>query len=203
MTDDTQTAERESLAVLTLWQPWATLIALKVKTIETRSWAAPKSLIGQRIAIHAAKKYPADGAYPNPGYWEVSAPCGIPELVEYGGNVDRVWINRHRLPLGCIVATARLVASVRMVANDDVYKDVNHCRSGESGFIWIGRPRLERYQWNGRQYELLLTEDTEAQRPYGEFAQGRWAWLLADIEPIDPPVPFVGGQGFSKRWVRP
>lgn len=44
------------MKALTLWQPWASLIALGVKTIETRSWAAPKSLIGQRIAIHASKR---------------------------------------------------------------------------------------------------------------------------------------------------
>ena len=40
---------------LTLHQPWASLIAHGVKSIETRSWAPPQSLIGQRIAIHAGK----------------------------------------------------------------------------------------------------------------------------------------------------
>ena len=41
---------------LTLHQPWASLIAHGVKSIETRSWAPPQSLVGQRIAIHAGKK---------------------------------------------------------------------------------------------------------------------------------------------------
>jgi len=41
---------------LTLWQPYASLCALGVKTIKTRSWPAPKALIGQRIAIHAATR---------------------------------------------------------------------------------------------------------------------------------------------------
>ena len=38
---------------LTLWEPWATLIARGDKTIETRSWRPQKHHIGSRIAIHA------------------------------------------------------------------------------------------------------------------------------------------------------
>ena len=38
---------------LTLHQPWASLIAHGVKTIETRSWAPPRHAIGQELAIHA------------------------------------------------------------------------------------------------------------------------------------------------------
>ena len=44
------------MKAISLHQPWASLIAVGIKTIETRSWAPPKALIGQRIAIHAAKK---------------------------------------------------------------------------------------------------------------------------------------------------
>lgn len=42
---------------LTLWQPWASLIAVGAKTFETRSWTT-----GYRgpIAIHAAKRFPGD-----------------------------------------------------------------------------------------------------------------------------------------------
>lgn len=29
----------EIIKVITVWQPWATLIALRVKRLETRSWA--------------------------------------------------------------------------------------------------------------------------------------------------------------------
>jgi activating signal cointegrator 1 len=40
---------------LTLHQPWASAIALGVKKHETRSWAPPAAMIGQRIAIHAGR----------------------------------------------------------------------------------------------------------------------------------------------------
>lgn len=39
---------------LTVWQPWATLIALGAKPYEFRSWPAPRNVRGARIAIHAA-----------------------------------------------------------------------------------------------------------------------------------------------------
>ena len=40
---------------ITLHQPWATLIALGLKNVETRSWPAPVRLLGQTFAIHAGK----------------------------------------------------------------------------------------------------------------------------------------------------
>lgn len=41
---------------ITLWQPWASLIAYGAKPFEFRRWCAPKRLWGQRIAIHARKR---------------------------------------------------------------------------------------------------------------------------------------------------
>lgn len=43
------------MLALTIWQPWATLIALGHKDIENRDWAPPRHLIGKRFAIHAGK----------------------------------------------------------------------------------------------------------------------------------------------------
>ena len=48
------------MKAISLWQPWATLIALKWKTIETRTHARFQSLQGQRIAIQAAMKVDKD-----------------------------------------------------------------------------------------------------------------------------------------------
>ncbi len=41
------------MKALTLTQPWATLIALGEKRLETRGWPAPDFMAGQRLAIHA------------------------------------------------------------------------------------------------------------------------------------------------------
>ena len=43
------------MRALTLYEPWATLIAEGHKQFETRNWRPPAARIGERIAIHAGK----------------------------------------------------------------------------------------------------------------------------------------------------
>lgn len=45
------------MKVLSLTQPYATLVIVGAKKIETRGWPCPQALIGQRIAIHASKGF--------------------------------------------------------------------------------------------------------------------------------------------------
>jgi hypothetical protein len=42
--------------VLTVWQPWASLIAIGAKPFEFRGGRPPRSCVGRRIAIHAGKR---------------------------------------------------------------------------------------------------------------------------------------------------
>lgn len=44
------------IPAISLWQPWASFIAIGVKPYETRHWRAPVRYVGHRIAIHAAKR---------------------------------------------------------------------------------------------------------------------------------------------------
>ena len=44
------------MKAITIWQPWASLIMAGFKPYEFRGWPAPKSLIGQRIVIHAGSR---------------------------------------------------------------------------------------------------------------------------------------------------
>lgn len=46
----------EAIPALTIWQPWATLVAEGYKPYEFRGWAFPASKVGQRIAIHAGAR---------------------------------------------------------------------------------------------------------------------------------------------------
>ena len=80
---------------ITLWQPWAQLIADGVKRYETRSWKPPRHLIGKRIAIHAAKRKVREQDLPNEVAWRI--------YIGYGPR----W--HERIPYGAIVATAMLV----------------------------------------------------------------------------------------------
>lgn len=87
------------MKALSLWQPWASAIALGLKTIETRSWS---TAFRGRIAIHASKLVlPAADA------------DGVKDLLDElrlaarrrGHNS----IAAGALPRGVIVATAELV----------------------------------------------------------------------------------------------
>jgi hypothetical protein len=83
---------------LTLTQPWATLVAIGAKRVETRSWE--HSHRGP-VAIHAAKgmpRYAIDAFLSTPFYNETLVPAG------YTSTSD--------LPRGCIVAVARVAQIV-------------------------------------------------------------------------------------------
>jgi hypothetical protein len=56
---------------ISLWQPWAQWVALGWKTIETRSHNRFASLVGQRIAIHAAQKWDHHA-------WDIARSAGRP-----------------------------------------------------------------------------------------------------------------------------
>lgn len=66
---------RVLLPALSLTQPWASLMADGRKHVETRSWRAPKWLIGTRLAIHAAKSIDKD-ACEDFGYDPLKIPRG-------------------------------------------------------------------------------------------------------------------------------
>jgi hypothetical protein len=96
--------------VLTLTQPWASLVALGHKRVETRSWRPSRSKYGV-IAIHAAKGYPKRAR-------EFA-------LTEY--LVGRL---PERVPLGAIVAVAVLAKCER---TEDVGRTVSalECHLGD------------------------------------------------------------------------
>jgi len=191
------------MKVLTLHQPWASLVTCGVKSIETRSWSTEYR---GPLAIHAAARKPRR-------IWSQDTPAPADPIVM--GRCYDIWEDENNPgqfaydwcgPLGAIVATCTLVDVVPIVGLD-VYLDTNGCRTGKAGFVYVNGPPstsrrslLERYRWNGRRYENMLTEDTSAQAPYGDFTAGRFAWLLSGVEPVDPPVPFRGGQGLTRSW---
>ena len=90
------------MKALTLYQPWASLIAHGVKTIETRSWA-PRGILGERLAIHAGKRVERSFLAPE-------TERAIAELYD-----PEWWLN---VPRGVVVCTA-LVADVRCVVEND------------------------------------------------------------------------------------
>ena len=113
---------------ITLHQPWASLIALGVKTVETRSWPAPTRLVGQTIAIHAGKR--------------VVGQPGVAIEQELRARLGENW---HRIiPAGAVLATATLAGMARVEYVEPPAAHAVHDRSTEVGCApGAGRTRID------------------------------------------------------------
>lgn len=156
---------------ITLTEPWATLVAIGAKHIETRSWPAPASAIGQPLAIHAAKGLTGDDLD-----WVISENRAFAALLRAR---VQIWDRRLGAPLvrnafpatrGRVIATCRLAACIRMESS-----------------VWLYRSlRLPDGGWRS------LSADELA---FGHYAPGRWAWVLTDVVALPEPVPARGALG--------
>jgi hypothetical protein len=182
--------EQETMPVLTLYQPWASLVALRRKRIETRSWATKYR---GRIAIHAAASVPSAILPLSIGGYEVEKdnPRGTRPAYLLR-NETLSW--PYRLPLGAIVATADLVDVVPIVEDRPSFVDTP---TGNLGVRAVGE-YVVLHHCNGFH---LIDEPLNREAALGNYDPGRFAWLLSNIEPIEP-VPFRGGQALSRKVAR-
>jgi hypothetical protein len=86
------------LKALSLWQPWATLIALQAKRFETRSWYTD---FRGPLLIHAAKS--KDGM-------ELCMKYPYLDVLNQAGCIVN---GRPSLPMGCALCTVELVGCFR------------------------------------------------------------------------------------------
>jgi hypothetical protein len=191
-----------TLPVLSLWQPWATLVAILAKIFETRAYPPPDRFIGARIAIQAARNTAALKAGARIGRFKVRLGCdgvqGSWELVDESCD-GSVW----PLPLGAIVATTTLGAGLPIVGVDDPTLRSHIRPSGHlPDRLFLVRPTIAGHDTGGviDQHNSFDLDDITEQRPYGDYSAGRFGWPLIDTVVVDPPPPFVGGQGWTKRW---
>ena len=165
------------MKAISLWQPWATLIAIKAKQIETRSWHPGEGMIGKRIAIHAAKRWTQEEA----------DTCSFDPFCKvlrehYGFHPDDPHCSfRDNLPFGMVIATARL----------EVCVPTEMTRLTPRDWLPVG------YQVVKNEHERICRVDISPQESeFGNYAANRWAWLLSDIHALANPFPFKGAQGF-------
>lgn len=156
------------MRAITLTQPWATLVAIGAKRIETRSWAT--SYRGP-LAIHAAT-----------GLGPVGGKKGLRDLccrdpffnALRNGGIDLDQVDVDVLPFGAIVAVCDLVACEEMDPEEDA----------ALGGWWkiIG----------GKRMHWALTAQEHA---FGDYSPGRYAWLLTDVRALPEPIPARGALG--------
>lgn len=160
------------MKAISLMQPWASLVAVGAKRIETRDWRTSYS---GPLAIAASKGFP--------GWAKRTCEANIfarvlgwPELV---GHLTQASLNDSAariksLPLGMILATCTLVECLPMESTG--------CLPG----VFDDYPEL----------------NTPEERAFGNFdvidqdsGRSRWAWILRDVKSLDQPVPVKGALG--------
>jgi hypothetical protein len=136
------------MKALTLWEPWASLIAIGAKRIETRSWAT--SYRGP-LAIHASKKVPSDIS---DFYEENQLPWDLTRLG---------FFNITDLPAGMVLATCRLVDVIPTTS--PYLTEVLKTKEANYGDYEPGR-----FAW-------ILTDITHLEVPVPAIGhQGLWTW---------------------------
>ena len=86
----------------------------------------------------------------------------------------------HSMPMGAVVATARLIECLQVMSGPDS-SGLVICR----GFGELG---------DEPEYEATITID-----PYGDFSVGRWLWVFQDLRRVEP-ISIDGRQGV---WTLP
>lgn len=130
------------MKALSITQPWATLVALGAKRIETRSF---RTSYRGPLAIHASKTFPR---------WAKDV-CWIQPFIGALGS--------EPMHTGCVIATCDLMACVR---TEDL----------------LSMPPYR--------------EDmTEMEKQFGDYTEGRWGWMLANVKRLPANDPVKGALG--------
>jgi len=127
------------MKAISLWQPWASLMAHGRKTIETRSW---KTSYRGPLLIHAAQR-PMEMIHSE-------AVCDF----------DDLGVNLTELPYGCLVCQVDLV-DVKLILNGWVGRETSHSNFTSGRWAWITE-NLEIFEpipYKGRQGLFNVPEE--------------------------------------------
>jgi hypothetical protein len=152
---------------ITLTQPWATLMAIGAKRIETRGWSTQ---FRGPVAIHAAKGFPPDArhiCWESP-FREVLQPLGF---IDYGRYDDLALDSMERferLPRMAILAVGTMVAARST-------KDINSYFAAGCGFDGVFPAEFE--------YD------------FGDYGARRYGFGFSDVRKLDMPIACRGSLG--------
>jgi len=168
------------MKAITIYQPWASLIACGAKRFETRSWATNHRGI---IAIHAGARsvtpflrglIKADDDYALRDFALAYKETGLGMMED--------------LPRGAVIATAELVECRKIMAVTDGNDDGRFCRRSPIADKMEAGDLLAHF-WH--ENPIIISADEYL---FGDWAPGRYAWELVNVKPMSQ-VPCKGQQG--------
>jgi len=161
------------MKALTVWQPWASLIVAGAKPFEFRGHRAPRSLIGERIVIHAAKR--------RIDMEEVRLLFHLSHFRNTDAHHRECWAET------CLIAEKAQPVLARALAGELPM-------AAGIGTAIIGEPRLGTEI--AEQFGVPCANDSDRDE------HANWGWPMLDIERWGEPIPMRGAQGFW-NWPEP
>jgi activating signal cointegrator 1 len=150
--------------VLTLWEPWASLLVFGSKKIETRpkptSWTSEKGV----YLIHSAKKWSK----------EQNAICRKEPFKTEISNMPACGVIGEEFALGYIIG------SIEVIECKPIW-EVN------SGIALIGPDNKD----------ILITGN---ELEFGDYREGRYAWICQNPKILETPIPYKNGQGYYQNF---
>lgn len=150
------------MKVFSLWQPFATLLVRGFKTVETRTWPAPASIVGQRVGIASTKNIKPEqrAHFADENFQHFYSMLGLPAQLE-------------AMPMGYLLGTA--IFDSQEIVTPELLEDISLEEQQYGWFevpgrtVWIWRMRepvcLEHpipirgaqglYDWNGFEAQRL------------------------------------------------
>ena len=160
------------MKAITLWEPYATLVAIGAKPHETRSWAT--NYRGP-IAIHAAKR----DVQKNMRELPHDVLKAIYDSLYKGFDIKSGALKKLEAAQGHIVATAKLVECWKVIEHTSTAVVLKQSNGICEDKIPINAPYLM----------------------FGDYSVGRFIWGLADTHALPEPIPAKGMQGLW-NWKR-
>ena len=161
------------MKALTVWQPWASLIVAGAKPYEFRGWRFPRSLLGQRIVIHAAARKLDHEEVGDMFY-----------LLAMRDRCDAIAEKAAEL---CLKPELAIPVLNRALAGRLPF-------SAGVGTVVLGEPRggLD----IAAEFGVPRANDSDRDQ------HANWGWPMLEIEPWPEPMPMRGAQGFW-TWPTP
>lgn len=163
----------QPMKAITLWQPWASLLAHGAKKYETRSWATKYR---GPIAIHAAAtpfKRIIKNVFPLHEWNYAPDYTAKREFVDFVSK----YIDIDSLCYGAVLATAELVGCYQIAAD-------TFCHTR----ILVSENDIEPFGHD----EISKSDDEFI---FGDWTQGRYAWEFSNMTLLSEPIPAKGWQG--------
>lgn len=164
--------------VLTLWEPWATLVVHGIKKIETRpkptTWTVEKG----SYLIHAAKKWAGEQ---NEICTYFSSLLKSEYITDQIAEVISIF-EHDKFALGHIIGAVDVVECIKIISiGDKPFLDFEFDKSHSN----VG---------------VILKEIKEPELSFGDYKKGRYAWILKNPRILKTPIPYKGGQGYYQNY---